>query len=119
MAEDLAAVGEDDAGLVIGFRRRPQLLIPVMEMMRSAGTRVVLVTDMSAAESPRLADKTIRCHNRGPGPFDPYAAAMRVLNLLVSEVSGHLGPEATRYSERVETVHARLGDLRSGYHTPE
>lgn len=113
LAEDLAAMREGDAMLVLGFRRRPNALIEILNIAREYGVRSVLLTDLSAEWTPRIAGITLRCHTRGPGPFDSYAAAISVLNLLMSNVSESLKPEAARRLSRIEDLHSRLGDLRT------
>ncbi|WP_161958723.1 MurR/RpiR family transcriptional regulator [Ferruginivarius sediminum] len=113
LAEDLSAMRGGDAMLVIGFRRRPNALVEILNVAAECGVGSVLLTDLSAALTPRLAGITLRCHTRGPGPFDSYAAAMSVLNLLMSQVSEELKTAASQRLSRIEDLHSRLGDLRA------
>ncbi|HYH22910.1 MAG TPA: MurR/RpiR family transcriptional regulator [Azospirillum sp.] len=107
-AEELAGIGPRDAVLAIGFRRRLQALLDVLEVAREAGARIVLLTDPTAAKSARLADVVLRCYTRGVSLFDSYVAPMSVLNHLFSSIAGRLGEVAVERLDHIERTHERL-----------
>lgn len=111
MGEELAGIGEKDAFLVLGFRRRPALLREIMAVVRDAGAPSVLIADMTAARTAQLATVTLRCHNRGHSMFDSYAAPMSVINYICSAVSQALGDAAVTRLAEIERLHERLDQL--------
>lgn len=111
MGEELAGIGERDAFLVLGFRRRPALLREIMAVVKESGAPSVLIADMTAARTAQLATVTLRCHNRGHSMFDSYAAPMSVINYVCSSVSQQLGDSAVARLAEIERLHERLDQL--------
>jgi DNA-binding MurR/RpiR family transcriptional regulator len=111
MGEELAGIGERDAFLVLGFRRRPALLREIMAVVKESGSPSVLIADMTAARTAQLASVTLRCHNRGHSMFDSYAAPMSVINYVCSSVSQQLGDSAVERLAEIEHLHERLDQL--------
>ncbi|MCE1235882.1 MAG: MurR/RpiR family transcriptional regulator [Hyphomicrobiales bacterium] len=114
LAEDLVGLRPDDAILVIGFRRRPSILREILALAGEAGARSVLIADLTADRTARLATVVLRCHNRGHSLFDSYAAPMSVLNHLCSAVGLALGEEAVNRLTEIERLHERLDPLDVG-----
>ncbi|MGX5668851.1 MurR/RpiR family transcriptional regulator [Rhizobium daejeonense] len=111
MGEELAGIGERDAFLVLGFRRRPALLREIMAVVKESNSPSVLIADMTAARTAQLATVTLRCHNRGHSMFDSYAAPMSVINYVCSSVSQQLGDSAVERLAEIERLHERLDQL--------
>jgi DNA-binding MurR/RpiR family transcriptional regulator len=111
IGEDLVSLGAKDALLVIGFRRRPLILREIMAVARERRARSVLLTDLTAARTARLATVTLRCQNRGHSMFDSYAAPISVINYLCAAVGMTLGdPSLSRLTD-IEALHDRLDPL--------
>lgn len=111
LGEDLVDVGPDDVLIVIGMRRRVQAVHSVLETARNAGCRSLLITDPSAARTPRLATWTIRCEVRATSIFDSYTGAISVLNLLAASLYARIGAPATERLRRIESLHDDLAEL--------
>jgi DNA-binding MurR/RpiR family transcriptional regulator len=116
LAEDLVGIGPEDVLLVIGFRRRPNLLREILGMAREAGAATVLICDLSANRTAQLASVTLRCHNRGHSLFDSYAAPMSVINYLCSATGLALGEAAVGRLADIERLHGRLDPMVGGAH---
>ncbi len=108
LAEDLASVAAGDALLVIGFRRRPGTLRETMMQAQEMGARNVLITDLTAARTAQLATVTLRCHNRGWGIFDSYAAPISLINHLCAAIGMSDGAAAAGRLARIERLHDRI-----------
>lgn len=104
MGADLASVRAGDVVLVVALRRRPRLLAGLLRAMRQAGATTLLLTDVSAAESARAADRVIRCRCRSPSPFISFAAAMTVIDCLAWEVAHHLGDASAARFRRIDDM---------------
>ena len=84
IGEELAALGDDDVVVIVGFRRRPQGFAKVVALVESSEARSVLITD-----APRLGhDVVIEVRVDSVTAFDSYAAAASVISLLAAAVLG-------------------------------
>ncbi len=108
LAEDLVGLGPDDALVVFGFRRRPPFLREVMAAVRDGGTRILMITDASAARTAHLAHVTLRCPNKGASLFDSYVAPMSLISYLASSVGAAPGAATEDRLARIEDLHRRL-----------
>ena len=106
-----ASLGSSDLLLVIAFRRRPRVLVRLLEAAREAGTQTVLITDASAAASARAADITLRCRTQSPAPFNTFTAAVTLINCLAWHVHAALGSEAIDRYRRIDKLVAEFDDV--------
>ena len=109
--EQIADLGENDAILAIGFRRRPHALRQILRTAGARGTASVLITDTTASKTTELANVTLTCQNHGAYLFDSYVAGMTILNFLCSAVALDLGDPAWARLSEIEDLHDAFGDL--------
>lgn len=107
-AEELVAMAAGDVLLAIGFRRRPRILKALMENARDRGVKVILLTDLTAYQTPKSAVFVLRCHSRPSYFSDSYTAAMSVLNYLASSLALKLGGPARERLDAIDTLHDQL-----------
>ncbi len=112
VAEELSALVEGDAVLMLGFRRRPEGFAKILGAAAQAKARVVLVGDPSLGDIDQHADVAFRCLSRGSGLFDTYVAPVSLLNYLCSGVALELGEAAQKRLQRSEQLHEQFGDFR-------
>ncbi len=112
VAEELSALAEGDAALMLGFRRRPEGFAGILQAAARAKARVVLVGDPSLGDLDKHADIAFRCLSRGSGLFDTYVAPISLLNYLCSGVAMALGEAAQKRLQRSEQLHEQFGDFR-------
>ncbi|MBS7660834.1 MurR/RpiR family transcriptional regulator [Pseudomonas lalucatii] len=103
--KDLSGLSERDLLVVLGFRRRKDVIYRLMRYAQELGTRVLYVTDHSEDKTAGLADWTIRCMVKSTSLFDSYISAFSVLNYICASVSDHLGRAASERLSRAERLH--------------
>jgi DNA-binding MurR/RpiR family transcriptional regulator len=111
ISEELSDLGQGDAVLAFGFRRRPPALARILRIAAAAKARIVLLGDPSLGEVGRSAEIVLRCFSRGPRLFDSYVAAMSLVNYLGSGVALALGQPAQSRLQRIESLHEEFRDL--------
>lgn len=100
-SRDLALLGSGDVLLIFAFRRRPMILPRMIAEARKLGAVTILVTDVSAGASARVADRTLRCLCQSPSPLISFSAVITLINILTLGVSRALG----------ERSHARIREI--------
>lgn len=103
--KDLSGLSERDLVVVLGFRRRKDVIYRLMKYSQELGTRVLYITDHSEDKTASLADWTIRCIVKSTSLFDSYISAFSVLNYICASVSDHLGRAAAERLSRAERLH--------------
>ena len=111
VSEELSDLGQGDAILAFGFRRRPPVLGRILRIAAAAKARTVLLGDASIGKFGKSANIVLRCFNRGARLFDSYVAAMSLVNYLGSGVALALGARAQQRLHRIESLHDELSDL--------
>ncbi|THF62241.1 MurR/RpiR family transcriptional regulator [Pseudothauera rhizosphaerae] len=111
VGEDLAGFGPDDMLVILAFRRRVPIVAEIARHARKAGIPVLVLND--AATPPKEVDATwrIACETRGSAQFDSYAAAMSVLNLLVSALARLPEIQAGNRLREAERLHEVFEEL--------
>lgn len=107
-AEDTIDLSERDAVLAIGFRRRSRIFRALLEHAANCGAKIILVTDLSASSTAKFADIVLRCHSRPSYLFDSYAAAISILNYLVSNMALRQETKTRTRLRRIEDLHEQL-----------
>ncbi len=105
LAEDFVHLQPDDALFVIGFRRRPAALYKMMEHASEVGAKSVLITDLTAARSARLATVALRCHTRSHSLFDSYAVPITVINHICAAIGADDGEKSAAHLAEIERMH--------------
>lgn len=111
LAEGIAGMGEGDAVLVIGLRRRPAGFNDFVQALAASGAAVVLVSDRSIREAPAAARHNLTCIVETPQAVDSYVGAMALLRLVALSVLTRLDARGRRHLERIEEIHDRLAEL--------
>ncbi len=107
-AEDVIDMRAGDAVLAIGFRRRPRMFRALLQNARDVGANVILVTDLSASTTAKLAHVVLRCHTRSSGVFDSYVAAASLLNYVLAALALRNGKAVRSRLQRIEDLHDKL-----------
>jgi DNA-binding MurR/RpiR family transcriptional regulator len=97
-----------DVAVAVGFRRRTRMLRALVERARSVNVKVILIADVSASTTAKLADIVLRCHTRPSYLFDSYAAVLSVMNYLTAAVALRLGEGTLQRMSQIDTLHDAL-----------
>ena len=89
LGEELAGLGAGDVVVLVGFRRRPAGFARIVagRSPRAAFPSCSSPTPRPAG-TPRASPCWLECPVDSASPFDSYAAAMSLVNLLASGVLG-------------------------------
>lgn len=107
-AEAAIDMHQGDAALAIGFRRRTRMLRALLKRAKDVRVKIVLITDVSASTTAKLADVVLRCHSRPSYLFDSYAAVISVMNYLTAAVALRLGEGARKRMSEIDDLHEAL-----------
>lgn len=111
VAERSSDLGPEDVIVIIGLRRIVGLLQQYMKLMHDQGVPILLITDPSARVIPAYARWIITCPVETPHVFDSYSGVQAVLRLLAYDSYRKLGKTGRAYMERMEALHAELGEF--------
>ncbi|GGO75376.1 hypothetical protein GCM10011348_00030 [Marinobacterium nitratireducens] len=102
--KDLSGLTEGDLLVVVGFRRRKEVIYKLMKYAQEVGAGVLYVTDQSEDKTSGLANWTLRCVVRSTSLFDSYIAAFSLLNYICASVSDRLGRAASDRLSKAERL---------------
>lgn len=109
LSEEVLGLGARDVAVVVGFRRRPDNLGEVLDVLRAAGTPVVLLADPTSRAIATQVTVWLECPLATESAFDSYAAAMSVVAVLADRVLDRTGREG---QDRVRAIDASYRSLR-------
>jgi DNA-binding MurR/RpiR family transcriptional regulator len=104
LGEDLVDLAQGDVVVVVALRRRVTAVQKLVEASRARGAHV---------RCTRLADWTLTCEVRSISPFDSYAAAISVLNLLCAVLFQRELKNGYQRLREIETWHDALEELET------
>lgn len=108
LGEDLADLGEPDAAVLVGFRRRPQGFTRLLDALLARRVPVILIGDDSLAPRAEHVACFLAAPLDSPSAFDSYAAAMSLAQLLATAT---LTQQTRQGRTRVSTITALYDDL--------
>jgi len=111
IAEELSALADGDAVLMLGFRRRPPIIAKILRAAAEVDVPVVLLADHSLGSLDKLAQVTLRCISRGSSLFDSYVAPISLLNFLCAGAATAMGEAAQMRFRRTEQLHEQFAEL--------
>ena len=111
VGEDLAGFAQPDMLVILAFRRRVPIVAQIARHARKAGVPTLVLTDSTTPARELDAHWRIVCETGSTGLFDSYAAAMSVLNLLVSMLARHPDIIASSRLRVAERLHEGLEEL--------
>jgi len=107
--DDLVRIDGDDALLAITFQPYRTETLDAARMARAHGATVIGITDSRASPLARMADQILVTPTHTPQFFQSHAAAMALIEALVSLLVSEAGDQA---AERIDAFHReryRLG----------
>ncbi|MBN9888958.1 MurR/RpiR family transcriptional regulator [Salipiger abyssi] len=117
-SRDLALLDPGDVLLIFAFRRRPTVLPRLITEARRLGATTVLITDISAGASARVADHALRCSGQSPSPLISFSAAITIVNVLTLGVAQRLGEASRKHMDDVNKLVRSVEAVSSPYQRP-
>ncbi len=111
VGEDLAGFSCEDMAIVLAFRRRVPVVDRIVRHVRQTGMPVLVLTDAATAAKEVPGTWRIVCETHGSAQFDSYAAAMSMLNLLVSTLALHPQIASNNRLRLAERLHNAFNEL--------
>lgn len=112
-SRDLALVEGGDALLIFAFRRRPTVLPRLLTEVSKRGATTILISDVSAGASARVAHHAFRCSAQSPSPLISFSAAISLLNVLTLGVAQRMGEAGRRHMDDVDKLVHSIETLSS------
>jgi DNA-binding MurR/RpiR family transcriptional regulator len=107
----LRSAGASDVALVLDQRRYDRFLLGALEILSSAGTRIISFSDSPLSPLAASAQASFIVSAEGPGPFDSQVGNLALAQALVARVAFHLIPTATARLDSAENNWAVLDAL--------
>jgi DNA-binding MurR/RpiR family transcriptional regulator len=107
----VAVAGASDTVLAIDVRRYDAWVLDAVAGLRTAGGKVVAVTDGPLSPLVVGADAWFAVAAEGAGPFDSHVGTLALLHALVAGVADRLRGSATDRLDRIETAWRETGSL--------
>lgn len=111
VGEELAGLTDEDAVVLIGFRRRPTTFPALADAIEQSPARCLLVGDGTARPYAAAADCWLECPIDSDGAFDSYSTAMALVSLLANGVLNRRGADGVRRISRITAAYDLLGEL--------
>ncbi|NIM97946.1 MAG: SIS domain-containing protein, partial [candidate division Zixibacteria bacterium] len=107
--EELDRRGKKSLIIALGFRRYPNELIDVLRYCKSAGLRIVAVTDSMISPMAALADLIMVVEFEGESFVDTFAAPMCLVNALIAETAMKDKKKSLSMLNRLERIAEKKG----------
>ncbi len=111
IGEDLAGLTGEDVVVILAFRRRMPIVAEIARYALKEGVPTLVLTDAATPAKEIDATWRIVCESRGSAQFDSYAAAMSVLNLLVSALAQRPELQTGKRLRKAERLHEIFEEL--------
>ena len=109
LGEELVGLGQHDAVVVIGLRRRPAGFDRVLVGVRAVTPNLLVLADPTLRRGPERWRFDVPVQSASP--FDSYAAAACLLSVLAGEVLHRRGTAGAERVAAVDRAYASLGEL--------
>ncbi len=84
LAEELVDITREDMVVVVAFRRRPRIILPLLQQLQQQDIPVLALCEPQAQNIRALVRWQLCAPLDSVSAFDSYAAAMSVINLLAN-----------------------------------
>lgn len=111
LGEEVADLGESDAVVAVGFRRRPAGFGDFLGAVVGTRAAVVLVADPSAVRHVSHARVWLECPTPGLLAYDSYAAAMSLVAVLADGTLTALGRSGRDRVSRITRTYDELSEV--------
>lgn len=111
LAEELVGLGEKDAVVLFGFRRRPRFFDDLVEALAALPCRVLLIGDATAASYAERLDLWLECPLDSISAFDSYASAMSLVSLLANGLLHHRLAQGRARIDTISELYQRMDEL--------
>jgi len=113
LSEELIGLGKQDAAVVVAFRRRPDNIEGLLEILRNSGTPTILLADPTARTLATGAAVWLQCPLATDLAFDSYAVAMSVVALLADRVVDLTGRPGQLRATGIDASYRSLGEIEN------
>jgi DNA-binding MurR/RpiR family transcriptional regulator len=103
----IADIRRKDSLVAFDFRRYDRDTLAISQAARTAGARILLVTDPWLSPVADIADAVLTAQVSGPAPFVSLTAALAVVETLIASVADELGDAGRARFERFGEIAGR------------
>ena len=110
LGEHVASMTRDDIALIVMLRRPTRRIEALIDQIRAAGGRIVLISDESV-DRRRDLSWHIRCQTAAPGPLFNHVSVLAICHLIANRTIELAGSEGRQRMSAIEIAHAALDEL--------
>ncbi len=111
IGEELANLSPDDLVILIGFRRRPTLIQPLIAQLKTLSIPTLLISDFSLRQQAKQVDVWIECPLESASSFNSYSAAMSLIALLANKTLDFCADDAQLHIDKVTAFYKALEEV--------
>ncbi|WP_038901903.1 MurR/RpiR family transcriptional regulator [Dickeya dadantii] len=111
LAEELADLDEQDVVVVVAFRRRSRLILPLLQHLRTRQIPVLLLCEPQAHTLPPLATWSLTAPLDSVSAFDSYASAMSLVNLISNALLHQMLADGRQRIHDIADLYLQLDEL--------
>ncbi|MGM3175657.1 MurR/RpiR family transcriptional regulator [Dickeya lacustris] len=111
LSEELADLDARDVVVVVAFRRRPRLILPLLQQLHARRIPVLLLCEPQAHALPPLASWSLTAPLDSVSAFDSYASAMSLINLISNALLHQMLAEGRQRIHDIADLYQQLDEL--------
>jgi DNA-binding MurR/RpiR family transcriptional regulator len=109
LSEELAQLPQDNLIFVIGFRRRPRLLVDVLKALPEEQT--ILLSDPSGGNLSQYVGMTLYADMGSEAGLDSYSAPFSLVSLICNRLMHYVGSSSKQRISSISTLYQDLQEL--------
>ncbi len=111
LSEELADLSGEDVVVVVGFRRRPAIIRPLLEQLQRQAVPAVLLSEPQVPGLQGLARWQLAAPLESVSAFDSYSAAMSLVNLVANALLHEMLTEGRQRIHQIADLYQQLDEL--------
>ncbi len=111
LSEELVDITPEDLVVVMGFRRRPRIIRPLLQQLQTVGVPVLLMCEPQAQSLLPLARWRLCAPLDSVSAYDSYAAANSLINLLANALLHEILDKGRQRIHDIADLYLHLEEL--------
>ncbi|POD89628.1 MurR/RpiR family transcriptional regulator [Pectobacterium odoriferum] len=111
LSEELVDLTAQDVVIVVAFRRRPRLILPLLAQLQKRGVPVLLLCEPQASTLMSLATWSLCVPLDSVSAFDSYSSAMSLVNVISNALLHEMLRDGRQRIHQIADLYGELDEL--------